>query len=53
MLPYVYNNEYDTFVFNLFRKRNKKVNYIIKIEKSKFANKIATFVLKVLYRLLK
>lgn len=48
MLPYIYNNEYDTYVFNLFRESNKRVKYLRIIETNKVLKKIATFILMVL-----
>ena len=53
MLPYIYNNEYDTYIFNLFRVTNKRVNYLKDIENSIVLRKITTMILMMLSKLAK
>jgi glycosyltransferase involved in cell wall biosynthesis len=53
MLPYVYNNEEDTFIFNLFRVSNRRVNYLKDIEKSVPLRKITTIILMAISKLSK
>ncbi len=48
MLPYIYNNDYDTYVFNLYRETNARVNYLRNIETNKVLRKITTAILMVL-----
>jgi glycosyltransferase involved in cell wall biosynthesis len=47
MLPYIYNNDYDTYVFNLFRETNSRVNYIRNIESNKMLRKLTTVILAI------
>jgi hypothetical protein len=53
MLPYIYNNDYDTYIFNLFRVTNKRVNYLMDIESNTLLRKITTFFLMLLSKLSK
>jgi len=53
MLPYIYNNENDTYVFNLFRVTNKRVSYLKDIETNVLLRKIATMILMILSKLAK
>jgi glycosyltransferase involved in cell wall biosynthesis len=53
MLPYIYNNDYDTYIFNLFRVTNKRVNYLMDIESNTLLRKITTFFLMFLSKLSK
>ena len=51
ILPYVYNNEEDAFIFNLFRVSNRRVNYLKDIEKSIVLRKITTVILMIISKL--
>lgn len=53
MLPHIYNNDYDTYIFNLFRVTNKRVNYLMDIESNTLLRKITTFFLMFISKLSK
>ena len=53
MLPYVYNNEEDTYIFNLFLLSNQRIKYLREIEKNTVIRKLTTLILKILYKIAK
>jgi glycosyltransferase involved in cell wall biosynthesis len=53
MLPYIHNNDYDTYVFNLFRETNSRVNYLRNIESNKVLRKLTTVILAILSKISK
>ncbi len=51
LLPYVYNNENDTFIFNSLRVTNRRVVFLQKIEKNILIRKVTTVILYLLSKL--
>lgn len=52
-LPYVFNNEKDSYIFDKFRETNKRFRLLQQIDKSPFFRKITTFQLSVTMLLMK
>jgi len=52
-LPYIFNNENDSYIFDKFRETNKRFNYLKQIDNNSFFRKIATLQLAILVKILR